>query len=48
MAVNFVPSYRDTVDKVGSSNIGLENGDNNPPPKDVEAEAAEAVHVEKE
>ncbi|KAL1987652.1 hypothetical protein VTN96DRAFT_2893 [Rasamsonia emersonii] len=43
MAVNFVPSYRDTVDKVGASKIGLENGDNNPP-KDLEA--AEAVHIE--
>ncbi|KAJ9267330.1 hypothetical protein DTO195F2_563 [Paecilomyces variotii] len=50
VAVNFVPSYRDTVDKLGSSNVGLENSGSI---KDeefgvVEKEAeAEAVHIEK-
>lgn len=26
VAVNFVPSYRDTVDKVGESTVGLTDG----------------------
>lgn len=26
VAVNFVPAYRDTVDKVGESTVGLEDG----------------------
>lgn len=27
IAVNFVPAYRDTVDKVGESSVGLGDGD---------------------
>ncbi|KAF7116390.1 hypothetical protein CNMCM5793_004634 [Aspergillus hiratsukae] len=41
VAVNFVPAYRDTVDKVGDSQIGLI--ENDAAAKDVEA----SVHVEK-
>lgn len=26
IAVNFVPAYRDTVDKVGESKVGLQEG----------------------
>jgi FHS family L-fucose permease-like MFS transporter len=57
MSVNFIPAYRETVDKVGASTIGLENGGHSGnPPKDVEAEAGaeadeklttpEAIHIE--
>lgn len=48
--VNFLPAYRDTVDKIKSSTVGLENNDTI---KDeefgvVEKEAeTEAVHIEK-
>ncbi|KAJ0420638.1 major facilitator superfamily domain-containing protein [Aspergillus carlsbadensis] len=49
VAVNFVPSYRDTVDKVAESEIGLRRGSDGDGPKDVEAlgevEKAEAMHV---
>jgi FHS family L-fucose permease-like MFS transporter len=48
VAVNFVPSYRNTVDKVAESEIGL-RGSEGDTPKDVEAlgevEKAEAMHV---
>jgi FHS family L-fucose permease-like MFS transporter len=36
VAVNFVPSYRDTVDKVGESEIGLQGDDDATKEKDVE------------
>lgn len=54
VAVNFAPAYRDTVDKVGQSEIGLTDGEGGgvkDGEKDVEAlgeddgEKAEAVHV---
>jgi FHS family L-fucose permease-like MFS transporter len=49
VAVNFVPSYRNTVDKVAESEIGLRRGSEGDTPKDVEAlgevEKAEAMHV---
>ncbi|KAF7156859.1 hypothetical protein CNMCM5623_000704 [Aspergillus felis] len=49
VAVNFVPAYRDTVDKVGDSQIGLIEGDG--VMKDVEARGMEksteaSVHIE--
>ncbi|OJJ02927.1 hypothetical protein ASPVEDRAFT_705626 [Aspergillus versicolor CBS 583.65] len=48
LAVNFVPVYRDTVDKVGESDIGLQS-DGGADGKDVEAmggsEKGEVVHV---
>lgn len=52
IAVNFVPAYRITVDKVGESTVGLQNDS----PKDEEAvvetdmgteKEGEAVHVER-
>lgn len=50
IAVNFVPSYRETVDKVGESTVGLPNGSS----KDEEAVVGAAdekdegaVHVER-
>jgi FHS family L-fucose permease-like MFS transporter len=51
VAVNFVPAYRDTVDKVGDSQIGLIEGDGAGVMKDVEARGMEksaegSVHVE--
>ncbi|RHZ62654.1 putative l-fucose permease [Aspergillus thermomutatus] len=49
VAVNFVPAYRDTMDKVGDSQIGLSEGDGAAAMKDVEAEGMEksaGVHVE--
>lgn len=41
VAVNFAPSYRDTVDKVGSSTVGLQNTGNGD-----DEEASGAVEVE--
>ncbi|GAQ03464.1 L-fucose-proton symporter [Aspergillus lentulus] len=51
VAVNFVPAYRDTVDKVGDSQIGLIEGDGAGVMKDVEARGMEksaegSVHIE--
>jgi FHS family L-fucose permease-like MFS transporter len=49
LAVNFVPVYRDTVDKVGESDIGLQSDGGADGIKDVEAmggsEKGEVVHV---
>ncbi|KAL4921552.1 major facilitator superfamily domain-containing protein [Aspergillus aurantiobrunneus] len=49
VAVNFVPSYRDTVDKVGESDIGLHQDGDGDISKDVEAsgdsEKGGAVHI---
>ncbi|KAL5337011.1 major facilitator superfamily domain-containing protein [Aspergillus crustosus] len=48
VAVNFVPAYRETVDKVGESEIGLQQGTDVEVPKDEEAlgEKGQAVHVQ--
>ncbi|EAW15893.1 putative l-fucose permease [Aspergillus fischeri NRRL 181] len=51
VAVNFVPAYRDTVDKVGDSQIGLTEGDGAGVMKDIEARGMEksaegSVHIE--
>ncbi|GFF27874.1 L-fucose-proton symporter [Aspergillus lentulus] len=51
VAVNFVPAYRDTVDKVGDSQIGLIEGEGAGVMKDVEARGMEksaegSVHIE--
>lgn len=53
-AVNFVPSYRDTVDKVGQSRIGIQNTGSSKDEesgvlekeKEMEMDAG-AVHIEK-
>ncbi|GAA5230649.1 hypothetical protein GCM10025794_36520 [Massilia kyonggiensis] len=41
VAVNFVPAYRDTVDKVGDSQIGLTEGGGAGVMKDIEARGME-------
>ncbi|GFF76475.1 L-fucose-proton symporter [Aspergillus lentulus] len=51
VAVNFVPAYRDTVDKVGDSQIGLIEGEGAGVMNDVEARGMEksaegSVHIE--
>lgn len=45
VAVNFVPGYRDTVDKVGESTVGLESGGSG---KDEEAAGGSNVVVKVE
>jgi len=54
VAVNFVPSYRDTVDKVGQSKIGIQTAGSRDEEsgvlgteKEKEVDAAGAVHIEK-
>jgi FHS family L-fucose permease-like MFS transporter len=44
VAVNFSPSYRVTVDKIGESTIGLQNGESS----GVVHKDVEAAEVEKE